>query len=129
MELTEAEKLLIDLLNIPSESGREQQLTETVLNRLKAASFQVEKIPVSDDRFCVLAIEGTPKILLAAHLDTVVGQLEVSADEENVYGRGSCDTKGSAAAMIVAAEKAATAGATDFGLLFTVGEETSFDGA
>jgi len=129
MELTEAEKLLIDLLNIPSESGREQQLAETVLNRLKAASFQVEKIPVSDDRFCVLAIEGTPKILLAAHLDTVVGQLEVSADEENVYGRGSCDTKGSAAAMIVAAEKAAAAGATDFGLLFTVGEETSFDGA
>ncbi len=128
MMLTPVEQLLIDLLNRPSESGHEGRIAEFVLDRLRAG-FQTEKIPVGPDRFCVLATLGDPKILLAAHLDTVVGQLAVSADEDNIYGRGSCDTKGSAAAMIIAAEKAAAAGAAGFGLLFTIGEETEFDGA
>jgi len=128
MNLTPVEQLLIDLLNIPSESGHEQLIAETVLKRL-SAQFRTEKISVSDGRFCVLATIGTPKLLLAAHLDTVVGRLPVSADEENIYGRGSCDTKGSAAAIIAAGEKAVAAGATGFGLLFTIGEETEFDGA
>ncbi len=128
MTLSPAEQLLIDLLDHPSESGNEGRIAEFVLRRL-AANFQVEKIPVTPGRSCVLATAGSPKILLAAHLDTVVGQLAVSADDENIYGRGSCDTKGSAAAMIIAAEKAAAGGATGFGLLFTIGEETVFDGA
>jgi len=128
MKLTPVEQLLIDLLNIPSESGNEGRIADFMLARLKNA-FNTEKIPVEGGRSCVLAIAGRPKVILAAHLDTVVGQLPVSADEENIYGRGSCDTKGSAAAMIIAAEQALAAGLNDIGLLFTVGEETGFDGA
>ena len=128
MELTPVEQLLIELLNVPSESGHEERLAETIRSRL-APAFQTEKIPVDGGRFCLLATAGAPRVLLAAHLDTVVGQLPVSADEENVYGRGSCDTKGSVAAMIIAAEEARRAGLDGFGLLFTIGEETEFDGA
>lgn len=128
MTLTPAERLLIDLLNIPSESGNETGIAGAIIDRL-AAAFRTEKIAVGPGRYCVLATVGEPKILLSAHLDTVVGQLPVAADDENIYGRGSCDTKGSAAAMIIAAEKAVSAGATGLGLLFTVGEETEFDGA
>ena len=128
MTLNPVEQLLIDLLNVPSESGQEQRVTELVAARL-AGGFSVTRIPVSAGRDCLLATAGTPKILLTAHLDTVVGQLAVSADDDNVYGRGSCDTKGSAAAIIIASEQARRAGLTDFGLLFTIGEETEFDGA
>lgn len=128
MTLTPVEQLLIDLLLIPSESGQEERLAASLLEIL-APSFKVEKIQVDQGRFDVLATSGTPKILLSAHMDTVVGQLPVSTDDENVYGRGSCDTKGSLAATIIAAKQALAAGATDLGLLFTVGEETFFDGA
>jgi acetylornithine deacetylase len=128
MTLTPVEQLLIDLLLIPSESDREERLAASLLEEL-ATSFKVEKIRVDDERFDILATAGEPKILLAAHMDTVVGQLPISTDEENIYGRGSCDTKGSLAAMIIAAKQVLEAGATDLGLLFTVGEETVFDGA
>jgi len=128
MKLTNTEELLIELLNVPSESGNEVALAELLAEKL-ANQFSVEKIPVADDRFDVLATVGTPKTLLVAHIDTVPGQLEVRADEENIYGRGSCDNKGAAAAMVGAAEQALAQGQTDFGLLFTVGEETSCDGA
>lgn len=128
MNLTPVEELLIDLLLVPSESGREESMSENLIGRLPAP-FQLEKIPVEGGRFDILATVGQPKMLLTAHMDTVVGQLPVTADEEKIYGRGSCDTKASLAAMIVAARRAAADGLTGFGLLFTVGEETVFDGA
>jgi acetylornithine deacetylase len=46
-----------------------------------------------------------------------------------VYGRGTCDAKGLAAAMVCAAERLAAAGERRVGLLFVVGEENGSDGA
>ena len=46
-----------------------------------------------------------------------------------MYGRGSCDAKGIAAAMIGAANELVSEGRNDVGLLFVVGEETYSDGA
>jgi len=128
-KLSPVEQLLIELLRIPSESGHEGPIADHLAVRLAGSFPLIEKIPVSDGRCCLFAGAGAPKTLLAAHLDTVVGQLEASSDEENIYGRGSCDTKGSVAAAIAAGEQARAAGLSDFGLLFTIGEETEFDGA
>jgi acetylornithine deacetylase len=48
---------------------------------------------------------------------------------QRLYGRGSCDAKGIAAAMLTAAEQLAKAGEKRVDLLFLVGEEGGSDGA
>ena len=72
---------------------------------------------------------GNPHVLFVAHVDTVGGQLPVTKDEHNIYGRGACDNKGSLAAMIECCHQAVALSKNNFGLLITVGEESSFDGA
>lgn len=128
MNLTQTEQLLLDLLAIPSVSGNERAVIDHVASLL-GDRFAVERIAVDDARSNLLCAIGTPRVLLAAHLDTVPGTVDIRVDDASIFGRGSCDNKGAAAAMIVAAIQAADEGASDFGLLFTVGEETCFDGA
>ena len=128
MNLTQTERLLLDLLAIPSVSGNETAVVDHVATIL-GDRFAVERIAVDDARSNLMCTIGTPRVLLAAHLDTVPGTVDIRVDDASIFGRGSCDNKGAAAAMIVAALQAADDGATDFGLLFTVGEETCFDGA
>jgi acetylornithine deacetylase len=53
----------------------------------------------------------------------------VVEDEVAIRGRGACDAKGLAAAMLAAAERLAAAGERRIGLLFLVGEENGSDGA
>ncbi len=50
-------------------------------------------------------------------------------DDEFIWGRGACDTKGIIASMITAAERLLERGIRDFGLLFVVGEERNSAGA
>jgi acetylornithine deacetylase len=52
-----------------------------------------------------------------------------SEDERNIYGRGSCDAKGIMLAMLAAGERLRAKGVTEFGYLFTVGEELDSVGA
>jgi acetylornithine deacetylase len=91
----------------------------------------------SPDRPNLIAIlPGTldgPVLLLEAHIDTVAQPrvpIAVRRDGDRVFGRGACDTKGSAAAMVAAMTRLATrpdrptvvfAGAAD--------EEVAMDGA
>jgi acetylornithine deacetylase len=62
-------------------------------------------------------------------VDTVPPQLPVVEDEVAIRGRGTCDAKGLAAAMVAAAERLAAVGERRVGLLFLVGEENGSDGA
>lgn len=114
------------LIRIPSESGQEQEIGSFLAERLKK-NFEVTRQPVGN-RFNVLAIQGKPILILTTHIDTVPKQLEIKEDNEWLYGRGACDTKGLMAAMILAAEQAVEEGLTNFGLLFDVSEETDFSG-
>src|SRR5207249_7016391 len=50
-------------------------------------------------------------------------------DEGRLYGRGACDAKGIAAAMLAAADRLSRAGEDRVDLLFLVGEEQGSDGA
>jgi len=50
-------------------------------------------------------------------------------DDDFIWGRGACDTKGIIASMLVASEQLLAAGTRDFGLLFVVGEERNSVGA
>ncbi|MCL5420349.1 MAG: M20/M25/M40 family metallo-hydrolase [Candidatus Parvarchaeota archaeon] len=119
-------KLLRDLMKIPSVSGEEKKIGFFLKERL-AENFKV-KVQKVGNRANILAVIGKPKLLLTAHMDTVPGKLKIYEDTNFVYGRGSCDAKGTIASMITAAESAAGKGLRDFGLLFDVDEENNFEG-
>ncbi|MFI5279822.1 MAG: M20/M25/M40 family metallo-hydrolase, partial [Gemmatimonadales bacterium] len=62
-------------------------------------------------------------------LDTVPPYIPPRLEGDRLYGRGACDAKGIAAAMMVAAENLAAKGERRVDLLFVVGEEKGSDGA
>ncbi len=68
-------------------------------------------------------------MVLSTHLDTVPPFFPSREDEQHIWGRGACDTKGIIASMVVASEQLLEEGVRDFGLLFVVGEEKNSAGA
>jgi acetylornithine deacetylase len=84
---------------------------------------------VEPHRFNVFAYWGEPVVTLSTHMDTVPPFYASREDEEFIWGRGACDTKGIIASMIKAVEGLLAAGESDLGLLFVVGEERNSAGA
>lgn len=118
------------LVEAHSPSGDEGLAMQVASRLLRELGLRVEQQEVgSSGRFNVLAAAGRPRVVLTTHLDTVPGELPIEVREGRLHGRGACDAKGSAAAMIAAAADLLADGQTDFGLLFVVGEETTSDGA
>lgn len=126
MHLFELTRRLVD---IESVTGNEHACAEALSDHLRSLMFHVEHQVVSPGRANVFATRGAPEIVLSTHMDTVPPFVPSSEDDEYIYGRGSCDAKGIVAAQVTAAERLATEGVTNFGLLFLVGEETMSDGA
>ena len=91
---------------------------------------RVERMEVEPRRFNVLAQWGdTLTVTLSTHIDTVPPFVASREDDEHIWGRGACDTKGIIAAMIKATEALLAEGRRDIGLLFVVGEERNSAGA
>ncbi len=120
-----------ELIRIPSPSGEEAAVVTFVADRLAGAGWRVTRQPVGSvpGRDNVYATLDPPVVVLSTHLDVVPPHLPDGEDAEWVYGRGACDAKGIAAAMIVAAERLRAAGERRVGLLFVVGEEDGSEGA
>ena len=55
---------------------------------------------MTSDRFNVLAFAGDPRVIFCTHIDTVPPSIPVREDDDFLYGRGACDTKGIIAAML-----------------------------
>lgn len=121
------------LIDVDSTTGREGAVGELLERQLlplaERHGGRVERMWVAPGRFNLVASWGIPYVVLSTHMDTVPPFFSSSEDEERIYGRGACDTKGGIAAMLVAAERLLAAGTDDFGLLFVVGEETDSVGA
>jgi len=117
------------LISIPSISGDEKAVAEFIAEYLSAAGFEVELQDAAEARPNVYARRGEPDVVLSTHTDTVPPYVEFREDDEFIYGRGACDTKGIIAAMVKAGEALIEANVTDFGLLFVVGEEAGSPGA
>jgi acetylornithine deacetylase len=121
--------LTLDLARVPSISGAEGEVVGTVEQLLRGRGWEVQRIPVSPGRDDILATTGTPPVLtLSTHLDTVPPFIAPRLDGDCLSGRGSCDAKGIAAAMICAADRLRMEGMA-VALLFVIGEESSHDGA
>lgn len=119
-------KLLSDLVALPSINpaftglndpwSGETRVSEFLTRAAIRAKLDVELQPVLPERSNVV-IRLTPpgrikqRVLLAPHMDTVTvsdrSQLRPALRHGRLYGRGSCDTKGSVAAMFTALSRVA----------------------
>ncbi|MDA1266307.1 MAG: M20/M25/M40 family metallo-hydrolase [Planctomycetota bacterium] len=125
-ELTRA---LVEWIEIPSVSGEETDYGDALARALAAKGFATERQEVAPGRANVLARAGEPEVVFCTHLDTVPPFYGSKVDSDFVHGRGSCDAKGQAVAMLAAAEALLAQGEDRIGFLFTVGEETDSCGA
>src|SRR5258708_15532103 len=118
--MNRTEKLLRELIALPSVNpaflpedhpwAGEQRVADFLAATAAQAGLEVELHPVMPGRlnlFARLLPTGKvhERVLLAPHLDTVGGSEEQFAPckrNGRLFGRGSCDTKGSAAAMLTA---------------------------
>jgi acetylornithine deacetylase len=123
LELTRA------LVALETPTGAEGPATAFLEAALRRAGYQVVLQTVSSGRHNLYAYREPPALVFSTHLDTVPPHIPLSEDEESIHGRGSCDAKGLAAAMVAAAERLAERGERRIGLLFVVGEENGSDGA
>src|SRR5687767_2037220 len=98
--------LAVELMRIDSTSGREGAPVAHLEARLAARGWRVSRIPVSPGRddLLVTAVES-PQVTLSTHLDTVPPFIAPRLEGGILWGRGACDAKGIAAAMICAAER------------------------
>ena len=122
-------ELTTALMRIDSTSGREGEVMRFAQTMLESQGWIVRRIPVSEGRDNIVASSAdAPLVTLSTHLDTVPPFLAPRVEGGRVWGRGACDAKGIAAAMICAAERLRADG-FPIALLFVVGEETTHDGA
>ena len=119
----------LDLMRIESTSGQEGEVIAFVDAMLAARGWRTTAIPVTPGRADVFATSSdAPLVTLSTHLDTVPPYIAPTRTADRITGRGACDAKGIAAAMICAAERLRNDG-VPIALLFVVGEETCHDGA
>jgi acetylornithine deacetylase len=131
MNVFELTRALIDIESITNNEERVGVYLHELLAPLAARyDGSVEWIEVEPRRFNVFAHWGDPIcVTLSTHMDTVPPFFASREDDEHIWGRGACDTKGIIASMIKAVEALLAAGERGFGLLFVVGEERNSAGA
>jgi acetylornithine deacetylase len=127
-------RTLVEWIDIPSVTGAEGEYGDALARALAGLGLAVERQTLAPGRFNVLArpdggTAGAPEVVFCTHLDTVPPWIPPREDGVHVHGRGACDAKGQAVAMLAAARALLDAGESRFGLLFTVGEETDSAGA
>ena len=127
--MTDVVALAAELLAIPSSSGDERAAVDFVARWLIARGWNVHVQEVSKGRGNVWASRAGGGVTLSTHLDTVPPFIAPRLEGDQLFGRGSCDAKGIAAAMMAAADRLATSGEQRVDLLLVVGEEKGSDGA
>lgn len=127
--MTDVVSLAAELLAIQSSTGNEGAAVDFVARWLVARGWNVTTQEVSRGRANVWASRDGGGATLSTHLDTVPPYIPPRMEGNRLYGRGACDAKGIAAAMLCAAERLAASGETRVDLLFVVGEEKGSDGA
>ncbi|MGY6631595.1 MAG: acetylornithine deacetylase [Wenzhouxiangella sp.] len=115
-----------DSQNPPRAFDGEASMFVYCRERLDAAGFNVEINDYGDGHVNLHARRGQPDLLFNCHLDTVpIGPgwtrppLALTVEDGRAYGRGVCDIKGAAAALLAVAE----ASQAPMAILFSSDEE------
>jgi acetylornithine deacetylase len=121
--------LAAELLAIPSTTREEGAVVDLVARWLVARDWNVMVQEVTPGRGNVWASRKGGGVTLSTHLDTVPPYVPPRREKGRLYGRGACDAKGIAAAMMIAADRLVAEGEERVDLLLVVGEERGSDGA
>jgi acetylornithine deacetylase len=127
--MTDVVSLAAELLSIQSTTGSEGTAVDFVSRWLVGRGWNVTLQEVSRGRANLWASRSGGGVTFSTHLDTVPPYVPPRLEGSKLYGRGSSDAKGIAAAMLVAANRLVEAGEKRVELLFVVGEEKGSDGA
>lgn len=120
-----AQLVAFDTQNPPRDIRTESTIFGWIRQSL-GEDFSVDLFDHGMGRISMLAVRGKPTLLFNSHLDTVpviagsrFPALELTREQDKVYGRGACDIKGAAACLLE------VAASTDkpMALLFTTDEE------
>lgn len=122
-------ELTRELVRLETPTGQEGPAVDWLAALLGRLGYHVVRQPVTPGRDNLYAWREPPVVVFSTHLDCVPPYVPLSEDATWLHGRGTCDAKGLAAAMVTAAEQLAAAGERRIGLLFVVGEENGSDGA
>ena len=130
MNVFELTRALIDIESI---TGNEERVGNYLFDHLaglaRAYNGSIERMPVEPNRFNVFVHWDAPIVTLSTHIDTVPPFFPSREDDDQIWGRGACDTKGIIASMIGAVESLLAEGVRNIALLFVVGEERNSVGA
>src|SRR5205085_12435164 len=131
MNVFELTRALIDIESITNNEERVGNFLYDYLAPIAARhGGRMERMEVEPRRFNVFAQWGEPLLVtLSTHMDTVPPYIASREDDDYIWGRGACDTKGIIASMIEAVEALLAGGQRGIGLLFVVGEERNSAGA
>ncbi len=136
-------RLARDLIAIKSvnpcfpDGNGEKEIADFIASYARKKGLDVEVQPVSDGRSNVLIWrtgKGKERLLLEGHMDTVTAEgmsidpFDPAISDDRLFGRGSCDAKGSLAAMIQAVADAKKRNGPDVLLAAVVDEENGFTG-
>lgn len=121
--------LAADLISIESTRGAEGPIVEFVTRWLVSRGWSLSFQELSRGRANIWASRAGGGVTLSTHLDTVQPHRPPHIERGKLFGRGACDAKGSAAAMLCAADQLAKSGEHRVDMLFVVGQETGSDGA
>lgn len=135
--------LLEDLVRVNSVNASlggpgEYEVGQLVAEVLRSIGAKVELVPVPGNAPNVIGTvrgpDHAPVVLLESHLDTVPlppTGLVIERHGDRLTGRGSCDTKASAVAMLAALERLVATGDVEATLVFAgvVDEEATMQGA
>jgi acetylornithine deacetylase len=127
--MTDVVSLAAELLAIQSFTRDEGAAIDFVARWLVTRGWNVTIQEVSAGRGNVWASRAGGGVTLSTHLDTVPPFVPPRLEGDRLYGRGACDAKGIAAAMMAAADRLVASGEERVDLLFVVGEEKGSDGA
>jgi acetylornithine deacetylase len=129
--MTDVVSLAAELLAIQSTTGSEGSAVDFVSRWLVARGWNVTLQEVTRGRANIWASRsgGGGGVTLSTHLDTVPPYMPPRLEGTRLFGRGSSDAKGIAAAMMVAADRLVSNGEKRIDVLFVVGEEKGSDGA
>src|SRR6266542_4135962 len=129
--MTDVVSLAAELLAIPSSTGSEGAVVDFVSRWLVTRGWNMSLQEVSAGRANIWASRAGSGggVTFSTPLGTVPPYIPPRLDGTRIYGRGSADAKGLAAAMMMAADKLVKSGEKRIDLLFLVGEEKGSDGA
>lgn len=102
----DAERLLYDLIAVPSLSGQEHAAVRALVRWMQVRGFDRAYVDEAGSAVGIVG-NGAYDVVLLGHIDTFPGALPVYRDGRRLYGRGAVDAKGPLCAFVVAALRAA----------------------